>query len=256
MDTVARIQHLWRCVCMVERLSEMPKPVEDGFPYDVETDSLADSLGLRLPNRSLIMLQGEVGSGKSLVSQRFVHGLLHNDVKVLVITTELTTRGWIERMESIGYGVTSALTKGNLMIFSRFGTVAEPIPNVGLDEVLSSEAIEEADIVVIDSASSLMPDGMDDQARFDMIQRLRKIASTGRSLMLMVDRDEMDAKLLHSLRASAEVVLDLSTNLIGGDLKRTLLVTRYLRAAGPVQSSIGWRVEPGMGFIVDITAVS
>ena len=101
------------------------------------------------------------------------------------------------------------------MIFSRFGTVAEPIPNVGLDEVLNSEAIEEADIVVIDSASSLMPDGMNDQARFDMIQRLRKIASTGRSLMLNVDRDEMDAKLLHSLRASAEVVLDLSTNLIG-----------------------------------------
>ena len=76
---------------MVDRLDEMPKPIEDGFPYDVETDSLADSLGLRLPNRSLIMLQGEVGSGKSLVSQRLVHGLLHNDVKVLVITTELTT---------------------------------------------------------------------------------------------------------------------------------------------------------------------
>ncbi|MAR47013.1 MAG: hypothetical protein CMA41_04330 [Euryarchaeota archaeon] len=256
MDIVAQIQCLWRCAYMVERLTEMPKPVEDGFPYDVETDSLADSLGLRLPNRSLIMLQGEVGSGKSLVSQRFVHGLLHNDVKVLVITTELTTRGWIEQMESIGYGVTHALTKGNLMIFSRFGTVAEPIPNVGLDEVLDSDAINEADIVIIDSASSLMPDGMDDQAKFDMIQRLRKIASTGRSLMLMVDRNEMDAKLLHSLRASAEVVLDLSTNLIGGDLKRTLLVTRYLRAAGPVQSSIGWRVEPGMGFIVDITAVS
>ncbi|DAC39963.1 MAG TPA: hypothetical protein D7I00_05595 [Candidatus Poseidoniales archaeon] len=241
---------------MVERLSEKPRPIEDGFPYDVETDSLADSLGLRLPNRSLILLQGEVGAGKSLVSQRFVHGLLHNDVKVLVITTELTTRGYIEQMESIGYGVTDALTKGNLMIFSRFGTVADPIPNVGLDEVLASEALEEADIVVIDSASSLMPGGMDDQARFDMIQRLRRIASTGRSLMLMLDRDEMDAKLLHSLRASAEVVLDLSTNLVGGDLKRTLLVTRYLRAAGPVQSSIGWRVEPGMGFIVDITAVS
>jgi len=241
---------------MVERLSEKPKPIEDGFPYDVETDSLADSLGLRLPNRSLILLQGEVGAGKSLVSQRFVHGLLHNDVKVLVITTELTTRGYIEQMESIGYGVTDALTKGNLMIFSRFGTVADPIPNVGLDEVRASEALEEADIVVIDSASSLMPGGMDDQARFDMVQRLRRIASTGRSLMLMLDRDEMDAKLLHSLRASAEVVLDLSTNLIGGDLKRTLLVTRYLRAAGPVQSSIGWRVEPGMGFIVDITAVS
>ena len=83
---------------MVKKLDEKPKPVEDGFPYDVETDSLADSLGLRLPNRSLILLAGEVGAGKSLISQRLVHGLLENEVKVLVITTELTTRGWIEQM--------------------------------------------------------------------------------------------------------------------------------------------------------------
>ena len=241
---------------MVDKLTEKPKPIEDGFPYDVETDSLADSLGLRLPNRSLILLAGEVGAGKSLVSQRFVHGLLENGVKVLVITTELTTRGWIEQVESIGYGVTDALTNGNLMIFSRFGTVAEPIPNVGIDQVLESEAIEQADISIIDAASSLMPDGMNDQDRFNLIQRLRRIASTGRSILLTVDREEMDPKLLHSMRASAEVVLDLTTNLIGGDLKRTLIVTRYLRAAGPVQSTIGWRVEPGMGFIVDITAVS
>ena len=36
------------------------KPVEDGFGFDVETDSLADTMGLRLPNRSLYVLQGVV----------------------------------------------------------------------------------------------------------------------------------------------------------------------------------------------------
>ena len=79
------------------------KPIEDGFPYELETDSLADSMGLRLPNRSLMILQGTVGGGKSLLSQRLAYGLAENDVKVLVITTELTTRGWVEQMESIGY---------------------------------------------------------------------------------------------------------------------------------------------------------
>ena len=42
------------------------KPKEDGFPYDLETDSLADSMGLRLPNRSLYVLQGAVGGGYDL----------------------------------------------------------------------------------------------------------------------------------------------------------------------------------------------
>jgi len=74
--------------------------------------------------------------------------------------------------------------------------------------------------------------------------------------LMCIDPDEMDGRLLHSMRASAEIVLDMQTAMIGGDLKRNIVVTRFLRAAGPVQSSIGWRVEPSMGFIVDITAVS
>jgi archaellum biogenesis ATPase FlaH len=66
----------------------------------------------------------------------------------------------------------------------------------------------------------------------------------------------MDGKLLHKLRSTCEVLLDMNAGMIGGDIKRTIIVTRFLRAAGPVQSSVGWRVEPYMGFIVDITAVS
>ena len=94
------------------------KPVEDGFPFVVETDSLADSMGLRLPNRSLYLLQGKVGAGKSLIAQRLIHGMVQNGVKVLVITTELTTRGWIEQMESIGYGMTDAIREGRVMVLS------------------------------------------------------------------------------------------------------------------------------------------
>ena len=232
------------------------KPVEDGFPFVLETDSLADSMGSRLPNRSLYIVQGDVGSGKSLMGQRLSFGLAENDVKVLVITTELTTRGWIEQMESIGYGVTEFIRTGQLMVFSRFGTIAEALPNIGLQQVLDSEAVSKADIVIIDSASSLMPDDLDENGRFKMMQNLRRITSEGRSIMLCVDENEMDSKLLHTLRASSEVVLDMRTAMIGGDIKRNIVVTRYLRAAGPVQSSIGWRVEPSMGFIVDITAVS
>ncbi len=232
------------------------KPVEDGFPFVLETDSLADSMGSRLPNRSLYIIQGDVGSGKSLMGQRLSFGLAENNVKVLVITTELTTRGWIEQMESIGYGVTEFIRTGQLMVFSRFGTIAEALPNIGLEQVLESEAVSKADIVIIDSASSLMPDNLDENGRFKMMQNLRRITSEGRSIMLCVDENEMDSKLLHTLRASSEVVLDMRTAMIGGDIKRNIVVTRYLRAAGPVQSSIGWRVEPSMGFIVDITAVS
>lgn len=232
------------------------KPVEDGFPFEVETDSLADSMGLRLPNRSLYLLQGKVGAGKSLIAQRLVHGMVHNGVKVLVITTELTTRGWIEQMESIGYGMTDFIRQGQVMVLSRYGTVADSRQDVTLEDILNSPAVPAADVILLDSASSLMPDGICKSEQYALIQQLRKIASEGRSFMLCADPEEMDHGLLHTLRASAEVVLDLENAMIGGELKRNIVITRFLRAAGPIQTSVGWRVEPGMGFIVDITAVS
>lgn len=235
---------------------EAPKPVEDGYEFTLDQDSLANAMGARLPNRSLWMIQGEVGSGKSLVSQRLIFGLLENGSKVLVITTELTTRGWIEQMESIGYPVTDYIASGMLMVFSRFGVIAEAKEGVDLFDVLESDAVEKADVVVVDSASALIPEGMDASQHLATLQRLRKICSESRSLLLTVDPEEMDGKLLHKLRSSCEVLLDMNAGFVGGEIKRTIVVTRFLRAAGPVQASVGWRVEPYMGFIVDITAVS
>ena len=235
---------------------EPPKPVEDGYEFTLEQDSLANAMGARLPNRSLWMIQGEVGSGKSLVSQRLIFGLLENGSKVLVVTTELTTRGWIEQMESIGYPVTEYIASGMLMVFSRFGVIAESKEGGGLFDVLESDAVEKADVVVVDSASALISDDMESSQHLAVLQKLRKICSESRSLLLTVDPSEIDGKLLHKLRSSCEVLLDMNAGFVGGEIKRTIVVTRFLRAAGPVQASVGWRVEPYMGFIVDITAVS
>jgi len=235
---------------------DAPKPVEDGYEFTLEQDSLANAMGARLPNRSLWMVQGEVGGGKSLVSQRLIFGLLVNGSKVLVITTELTTRGWIEQMESIGYPVTEYIANGRLLIFSRFGVIAETKEGVDLFDVLESEAIEKSDVVVVDSASALMPTGLDTSQQLIALQKLRRVCSDSRSILLTIDPSEMDEKLLHKLRSSCEVLLDLNAGFVGGEIKRTIVVTRFLRAAGPVQASVGWRVEPYMGFIVDITAVS
>ena len=235
---------------------EPPKPVEDGYEFTLEQDSLSNAMGARLPNRSLWMIQGEVGSGKSLISQRLIYGLLENGSKILVVTTELTTRGWIEQMESIGYPVTEHIASGMLLVFSQFGVIAESKEGVDMFDVLESEAIEKADVVVVDSASALLPTGLETSEQMQVLQRLRRVCSESRSLLLTVDPTEMDEKLLHKLRTSCEVLLDMRAGFVGGEIKRTIVVTRFLRAAGPVQASVGWRVEPYMGFIVDITAVS
>ncbi|MGY8701097.1 MAG: ATPase domain-containing protein [Candidatus Poseidoniales archaeon] len=232
------------------------KPIEDGFPFGVDQDSLADTLGAKIPNRSIGILSGAVGAGKSLISQRLILGLLENGAKVVVVTTELTTRGWIEQMDSIGYHIIDYIRSGKLLVISRYGTMAEPVLDVSIADVLKSEAMSEADIVFIDSASSIMPDIMDSAERFEMLDMLRRFTAENRSVILGIDEDEIDQKTARAFKSSSEILIDLSAQIVGGALKRQIKVTRFLRAAGPLQTTIGWRVEPSMGFIVDITAVS
>ena len=74
---------------------------DDGYLFGIVQDSLANSMGDAIPNRSLGIISGEIGSGKSLICQRLAFGFVQNDVKVAYVTTELTTRGWLEQVLSL-----------------------------------------------------------------------------------------------------------------------------------------------------------
>ena len=232
----------------------MPPDNADNFDFGVIQDSLGQSLGTAIPNRSLVMVSGGIGSGKSIIGQRMSFGMTANDIKVSLVTTELTTRGWLEQVASIGYFMEKRIDDGDFHLMSSFGVIAEQAEDpVDLLELLESPALKEAEVVIIDRASQMIPAEIEGPVLLSM---LRQYTAQGRTLFLMIDPEEMDSKLLRELKNSAEVVLDMMTSVVGGQLVRTLCVTRFLRAAGPVTERIGWKVMPEMGFIVDITAVA
>ena len=231
----------------------MPDNV-DNFDFSVIQDSLGQSLGTAIPNRALVIVSGGIGSGKSIIGQRMSFGMTANDIKVSLVTTELTTRGWLEQVASIGYFMEKRIDDGDFHLMSSFGVIAEQAEDpVDLLELLESPALKDAEVVIIDRASQMIPAEIEGPV---LLSLLRQYTAQGRTLFLMIDPEEMDSKLLRELQNSAEVVLDMMTSVVGGQLVRTLCVTRFLRAAGPVTERIGWKVMPEMGFIVDITAVA
>jgi flagellar protein FlaH len=226
-----------------------------GFAFELETDSLSDSLGRFLPRRSLYIVTGNIGAGKSLIAQRLAFGLVTNNVQTTMVTTELTTRGWLEQVNSLGYSLEDAANQGKFTLLSRFGVISDEVEeDVGIEDLLISNALKNAEVSIIDRASMLLKNH--EASPDQLLSRLRTFCSEERSLMLLIDPDEISPDMMRILSASAEVVIEMKTSEIGGGLSRILAVTRFLRAAGPVQPRIGWRVEPTMGFIVDITAVS
>ena len=227
---------------------------EDNFDFGVIQDSLGQSMGTAIPNRALMLVCGGIGSGKSIIAQRMSFGMTANDIRVAMFTTELTTRGWLEQVASIGYYMDKRIDDGQFHLISSFGVIAEASDEpVSLLDLLETSPAKEAEVVIIDRASELMPEGVGGK---ELLIRLRRFTSEGRTLMLMIDPDEIDPGIMRDMKNSAEVVLDMLTAVVGGQLVRTVSVTRFLRAAGPVTERIGWKVMPEMGFIVDITAVA
>ncbi len=227
---------------------------EDNFDFGVIQDSLGQSMGTAIPNRALMLVCGGIGSGKSIIAQRMSFGMTANDIRVAMFTTELTTRGWLEQVASIGYYMDKRIDEGQFHLISSFGVIAEASDEpVSLLDLLETSPAKEAEVVIIDRASELMPEGVGGK---ELLIRLRRFTSEGRTLMLMIDPDEIDPGIMRDMKNSAEVVLDMLTAVVGGQLVRTVSVTRFLRAAGPVTERIGWKVMPEMGFIVDITAVA
>jgi len=232
----------------------LSSPNVDNFEFGVIQDSLGQSMGTAIPNRGLMIVSGGIGSGKSIIAQRMSFGMTANDVKVAMYTTELTTRGWLEQVASIGYYMDKRIDEGLLHLISSFGVIAEVSDEeVTLLDLLDAKPSRDAEVIIIDRASELMPEGVGGK---ELLSLLRKFTSEGRTLMLMIEPDEMDGTVLRDLKNSAEVVLDMLTSVVGGQLVRTISVTRFQRAAGPITERIGWKVMPEMGFIVDITAVA
>ena len=232
----------------------MSQPNVDNFEFGVIQDSLGQSMGTAIPNRALMLVCGGIGSGKSIIGQRMAFGMTANDVRVSLTTTELTTRGWLEQVSSIGYYMDKQIDEGKFHLVSSFGVLAEESEEkVDLLDIIETQPSKDAEVIIIDRASELMPEEMSSKA---LISRLRKFTSEGRTIILTIDPEEMEEVALRDMKNSAEVVLDLFTAVIGGQLVRTVSVTRFLRAAGPVTERIGWKVMPEMGFIVDITAVA
>jgi len=232
----------------------LSSPNVDNFEFGVIQDSLGQSLGTAIPNRSLMLVCGGTGAGKSIIGQRMSFGMTANDVRVALATTELTTRGWLEQVASIGYFMEKRIDDGEFLLMSKFGVLAEEAEEpVNLLDLIENQALRDAEVIIIDRASQMMPSDMSAQ---ELLSLLRRFTGEGRTLMLMIDPEEIDPRLLRELKNSAEVVLDMLTSVVGGQLVRTISVVRFLRAAGPITDRIGWKVMPEMGFIVDITAVA
>jgi archaellum biogenesis ATPase FlaH len=79
-------------------------------------EELDNRLGGGLPIPSLMVMEGDNGTGKTVLCVLFSIGFLNEGHKVVYITTENSVRGLLEQSKNISLDLTGDFAKGNIMI--------------------------------------------------------------------------------------------------------------------------------------------
>ena len=66
------------------------------YKIELERDGLHRNLGGGFPKGAIVLMIGKYGAGKSAVSQRLTYGFLKNGHSVTMVSTEFTTKAFLE----------------------------------------------------------------------------------------------------------------------------------------------------------------
>ena len=238
-------------------------------------DRLNDELGGGLPRGSIILVEGEYGAGKSALGQRLTYGFCEEGYEVTMLSTELTVRGFIDQMDSLGYNAEGHLLDERLLFLhgdidtgggELRGSEEDSNRKNLLERLMNAEVMWEGDIIVIDTFDAILRNdpkfealirqNEERQAALEIISFFRDIITSGRSIILTVDPTTVNEEAIGPFRSIADVYLELIMAEVGNDVRRSMAVKRFAGMGQQVGDSIGYSVRAGTGLVIENRSVA
>ncbi|MCD4806170.1 MAG: ATPase [Methanococcoides sp.] len=226
------------------------------YSFEIQSDELNDKLGGGFPKGSLVVIEGGSGGGKSTICQRITYGLIEKDTSVTFISTQLTTKGYINQMYSLNYAIASHLLKGRLLYIPVMPLVQSAKSRIDfIERLMGAKELFEKDVIVIDTISSLIKYSANTEKSLELISFFKKLNGMGKVIILTIEPSELGEDIASMFRSSCDVYMTLKSKALGAEVKRKVVVNKFTGAKGPVGQMIGFRIEPKVGLVVEIASV-
>jgi flagellar protein FlaH len=231
--------------------------VVEVYEIEIERDGLHRNLGGGFPKGSIVVLIGDHGAGKSAICQRIAYGLLRNQHSCTMISTEFTTKGFIDQMKSMNYNIVDYLLNRELLYIPVYPLIGKPRGREDfLGRLMRSKQLYERDLVFIDTFSALIKNDIDMERAISVLGFFKKLAGMSKTIVLTMESGELPEEVIAPFKSDSDVFLDIKMRTLEGQTTRTMVVNRYTSSAAPVVEATGFRIEPKVGFIIDITTVA
>ncbi len=227
------------------------------YSFEISRDEFNGKLGGGFPKGSLVVIEGSSGGGKSTICQRIAYGLIENQTSVTFISTQLTTKGYINQMYSLDYPIAPYLLNGTLLYIPVIPLVQSAKSRIDfIERLMSAEELFEKDVIIIDTISSLIKYSADTEKSLGLVSFFKKLNGMGKVIILTVEPSQLSEDIGSMFRSAADVYITLRAKPMAAEVKRTVIVNKFTGAKGPVGQMIGFRIEPKVGLVVEIASVA
>lgn len=232
--------------------------------FAMERDDLNQRFGGGLPRGSLVVVEGPHGTGKSVFTQRLASGLVANGHSVSFVSTELTTGGFMGQMSSLDFEIVQPMVEERMVFIPVYPLLGVRAPRHDLlRRLVKARKMYAKDVIVFDSFSKFLVDHVrsfgDSFKGMEQVEsalyQFKRLTSGGKTIILTFETGHVREELTNLFKDAADLYLTLKYELLGNVSARRIIVHRMARAAGRFSDVIGYRVEPGIGMVVEIRSV-
>ncbi|ENN95831.1 flagellar accessory protein FlaH [Methanocaldococcus villosus KIN24-T80] len=224
---------------------------------ELARDDLDKRIGGGIPFNSLVIIEGEESTGKSVLCQRLAYGFLQNRHSVTYVSTQLTTTEFIKQMMSLEYNINKKLLSGALLYIPVYPLIADNKRRDGfLKKIMETKAFYEKDVIIFDSLSSLIANDASDVNVNDLMAFFKRIVALKKIIICTINPKELSEEVLTMIRTSSTMLIKTDIITFAGSIKNAAKILKYNMAPGTYQKTIVFRVEPKIGLAVEIASVA
>lgn len=234
-----------------------------------DRDRVNPSLGGGLPQGSLMLLEGEHGAGKSVITQRFCYGLCEAGHVVTYVSAEETAKGFIAQMQSLSYPIVEHLLNEQLLFLhadvdtrNTFDGADEETDTQRelLNRLMRASVMWRSDVVIVDGFDAVLlhdphyeqiqASGDEDDIIQNLITFFRRVTADGTTIVLTANPNSLSAQALRPIRNVADIYFVLSMEEVGNEVRRKMLVKKFAGMDNQVDDSIGYTVQSDRGVTI------
>jgi len=237
-------------------------------------DRLEKELGGGIPKGSIVLIEGDYGAGKSVLSQRFTYGMTQEGVVTTLVSTELGVRGFLDQMHSLTYDVVKPLLDEQILFIPAEIDASGALTGGDEDDerkqllrrMMEAETMWDADAIIIDTFDAILRNdpkfealvrqNEERQAALEIISFFRDLTTKGKTIVLTVDPSTVDDEAIGPFRSIADVYLQLEMVEVGNDVRRNIFVKRFAGMGEQVGDRVGFSVRSGIGIVIESRSVA